>query len=105
LGNFIISFKDLHVEPFKEENLGFFKKMSYSDKLKEISEAHLIALALIKEVSEVEYEKFKMWGVYEGIVKTILNWPFFEAEDQFKNYSDNITHDYSFFNHPLPEFF
>lgn len=31
--------KDLHLDSFKEESLGFFKKITYTDKLKEIHEA------------------------------------------------------------------
>ena len=45
LGNFILPRKDYHVDPYHEDNLGFFtKKISYNDKLKEYNESRLITL-------------------------------------------------------------
>ena len=35
-GNFYLHLKDHHIDPFREDALGFFKKMTYNDKLKEI---------------------------------------------------------------------
>lgn len=39
LGNFNISLRKIHVDPYKEDQLGFFKKMSYNEKLKEYNES------------------------------------------------------------------
>jgi hypothetical protein len=39
LGNFVINLKESHVDPYKEDQLGFFKKISYTDKIKEVTDA------------------------------------------------------------------
>ena len=36
IGNFVLFLWEHHVDMNKEANLGFFKKMSYNDKMKEI---------------------------------------------------------------------
>jgi hypothetical protein len=81
IGCFIIPMKGNHIDPYQEEALGFFKKMSYAEKNKEIQDSHIFALNLIREVCEVETEKFKMWGVYTGMVQSILNWHYFKNDD------------------------
>lgn len=58
----------------KEANLGFFKKMSYNDKMKEIQECMLFplrkyliflkVLELIKETIEIEHDKFQIMSCY-----------------------------------------
>ena len=44
IGNFILPLKDHHIDPCKEENLGFFKKMSYSERMNETRDALIQAL-------------------------------------------------------------
>ena len=39
LGGFVFQLKSLHIDPYSEENLGFFKKMSYGDKVKEYTDS------------------------------------------------------------------
>jgi hypothetical protein len=39
-GNFQLPLKDLYVNSVSDENLGFFKKISYNDKQKELNDAH-----------------------------------------------------------------
>lgn len=41
LGNYHVFLRDFHVDPFNNENLGFFKRISYNDKLKEYNESLL----------------------------------------------------------------
>jgi hypothetical protein len=98
-----------------EESLGFFKKIAYTDKLKEVHDSYMAAfgnkyilltlIGLLREICEVENEKFKMWGIYAGVVQSIMNWQYFEKEDQFKSYIEAQSKHYSIFNNPLPEYF
>lgn len=64
LGNFVISLRDHHIDKCLEENLGFFKKISYNEKMAEIRESLLQSLCkhqilnyfldLIREISDAE---------------------------------------------------
>lgn len=45
IGNLVMPMKEFHVDPYKEETLGFFKKISYYDRLKEINESQLQSLS------------------------------------------------------------
>ena len=76
IGNFILFLWEHHVDMYKEENLGFFKKMSYNEKMKELYESMLQPLCkklislnryfvdLIKEIVEPEQQKFLLWECY-----------------------------------------
>ena len=39
LGGFVLPLRSFHIDPYREENLGFFKKISYNDKLKEYTDS------------------------------------------------------------------
>ena len=54
LGNFILPRKDYHVDPYHEDNLGFFKKISYNDKLKEVNDSLKQAYYTLKDISDTE---------------------------------------------------
>ena len=54
LGNFILNLRDHHVDPYNPESLGFFKKMSYNDKMKEFNDSLLTALDIMRDVSDTE---------------------------------------------------
>lgn len=41
LGNFHLNLRDHHVDPCKEDQLGFFKKLSYNEKMQEVRESIL----------------------------------------------------------------
>jgi len=105
IGCFHLPTKNFHVDPFQEDQLSFFKKITYPEKLKEIHDSYIFALELLREISEVEYEKFRIEGVYLKVAKTILNWQCLEREQDFKAYVEGIGNEYSLFNHPLPEYF
>eukprot|EP00347_Sterkiella_histriomuscorum_P002211 403369041 len=96
---------DHHVDMYKEQNLGFFKKMSYNDKMKELYETMIQPLYLIKEIIEPEQEKFQLWECYVDRVQSILNWKSLENDDEFSNYIAKVQQNYSVFNHPAPEYF
>jgi len=39
VGNLVVSTgKEMHIDPYKEENLNFFKKIQFNDRLKEFKE-------------------------------------------------------------------
>ena len=56
--------------------------MSYPEKLKEIHDSYIFSLGkchfdlseLLREISEVEYQKLRIEGVYVEVAKSILNW-------------------------------
>ena len=43
-GNFILNIRGPHVDPYKEESLGFFKKMTYNDRIKELQGGIIFSL-------------------------------------------------------------
>lgn len=59
----------------------------------------------MREVCDPEQEKFKMFGVYVTVAQTIMNWQYLEKEELYKDYVEEVSHMYSIFNHPLPEYF
>mmetsp|Transcript_33824 Transcript_33824/g.24861 ORF Transcript_33824/g.24861 Transcript_33824/m.24861 type:complete len:102 (-) Transcript_33824:104-409(-) len=90
IGCFHLPTKKFHVDPFLEENLSFFKKYSYPEKLREVHDSYIFALELLREVSEVEFEKMRIEGVCVGVAATVLNWPALEHPDHFKPYIDSL---------------
>ena len=66
LGVFLINKHPFHIDPYNEENLGFFKKISYNEKLKELNEAEMHAYTLLREVADTEYQKYVIWGTYKS---------------------------------------
>ena len=67
-GTFILPLREHHVDPYKEDKLGFFRKISYHEKLKEYNEAVVSSLYTIRDISDAEQQKFQMWNCYAGIV-------------------------------------
>jgi hypothetical protein len=46
-GNFVLNIKGPHVDPYKEEALGFFKRMTYNDRVKEVQDGIILSLGNI----------------------------------------------------------
>lgn len=55
LGTFILPLRDHHVDPYKQDKLGFFKKISFHEKLKEYNDSLLQNLNMLRDVVDVEY--------------------------------------------------
>lgn len=43
--NFVLSLPPYHVDPYKADNLGFFKKMTYNDRMRENNDAIIQSLS------------------------------------------------------------
>lgn len=68
LGNFVLHLNGSHVDPYKEDSLGFFKKITYYDKLKELNDSHLQAMHTLRDIADPEQQKFELYQIYVGAV-------------------------------------
>lgn len=48
-----------------------------------VSLDHNSIIEIIREICDTEQQKFQMWGAYNERVQHILNWQFFENDDEF----------------------
>ena len=97
--------KESHVDPYKEDNLGFFKKISYNEKLKEVNDATYQAFLTLRDTSDPEQQKFQIWNNYVGTVQGVLNWNVLEKEEDFRRYIEKLNQTFSIFSHPLADYF
>ncbi len=61
IGNFFVNTDKFYIsDGFNEENLNFFYKFTYKEKLKEFNDSLVQCLLMLKQINEIELNKFRI---------------------------------------------